>query len=147
MSTNKMEARTHKWKLEVKWRSRNAYGVADVSDAAGARAHRTGVSSIVTAVDVCDPLLEKGEGGHAMGRTRVCRRSASLRENPRWHNGRTPLQSDGANGAGRRAARLRVSVRSCGAGPKKKNRPNPPALGAIPDCPIAARCNAVISQA
>jgi len=55
-----------------------------------------------------------------MGRTRVCRRSASLRENIRWHKGRTPLQSDGANGAGRRAARLRVSVRSCGAGPKKK---------------------------
>ena len=30
---------------------------------------------------------------------------------------------------------------------QQKNRPNPPALGAIPDCPIAARCNAVISQA
>ena len=57
-----------------------------------------------------------------MGRTREWRRRASLRENTRWYNGRIHAQSDGANCAGRREARLHVSLRSCGAGPTKKER-------------------------
>ena len=84
-----------------------------------------------------------------MGRTREWRRRASLRENTRWYNGRIHAQSDGANCAGRREARLRVSLRSCGAGPiqKKNVQPNTPVLGVTPDCTVAVRGNAVDSQA